>query len=159
MTHFPNAASDIEAETTATRFARCASEQVGKRYVWASAGPDTFDCSGLVAYCYNRETGRTITRSSEDQYRLGRSVSVGDLRVGDLLFWGQGAADHVGIYVGNGDVVNALNEQRGVVVSKRDADYGLPYLGARRLFITKPAPVEDTPDPKRPRRKHRRTNL
>ena len=133
-------------------FVRCARAQVGKRYVWATAGPDTFDCSGLVAYCYRQATGRTITRSSEDQYRLGKSVEQGAMEPGDLVFWGHGQADHVGIYAGSGDVVNALNEQRGVIVSKLGAEYGLPYLGARRLLVAT-ATTEPTPNPKPHRRR------
>lgn len=142
-------------------FVRCAQAQVGKRYVWATAGPNTFDCSGLVAYCYQQATGKTITRSSYDQIHLGTPVSPADF--GDLMFWGHGQADHVGISLGNGMVANALNEQRGVVITPAKGEYGMPYMGARRIFlpadspiVEEPAPVEEIPRPKRKRRHNRR---
>jgi cell wall-associated NlpC family hydrolase len=132
------------------QFVACARAQVGKPYRWATAGPNTFDCSGLVAFCYHEATGETITRSSYDQIRLGTNVSQSDLSAGDLVFWGHGQADHVGIYDGDGAVYNALNESRGVVHSDLNASYGMPYLGARRLFTdTTPAPApEPPPNPK-----------
>ncbi len=139
-------------------FVRCAREQIGKRYVWATAGPHTFDCSGLVAYCYQHATGTAITRSSYDQIHLGKNVSAQhDLEPGDLVFWGNARADHVGISVGDNRVVNALNEQRGVVESDLYANYGMPYLGARRLFTEGPVDTapEEPPRSKRPRRPRR----
>jgi cell wall-associated NlpC family hydrolase len=139
------------------QFVACARAQVGKRYVWATAGPNTFDCSGLVAFCYHEATGESITRSSYDQMRLGAPAEFGHLKPGDLVFWGHGQADHVGVYDGNGKVYNALNEQRGVVHTDIDAQYGMPYLGARRLFTdTTPAPTpEPPPNPKEPRPRDR----
>lgn len=155
-------------------FVRCARAQVGKRYVWATAGPNTFDCSGLVAYCYQQATGHPISRSSHEQMTLGVFVdkfrNATAMDGGDLVFWGNG--DHVGIYVGDGQVVNALNEQRGVVTSALDANYGMPYSQARRIFFSNavvhdetapayspgedmPAPVEE-PRSKRKRRERRR---
>jgi cell wall-associated NlpC family hydrolase len=136
------------------KFVACARAQVGKRYVWATAGPNTFDCSGLVAFCYEQATGEMITRSSYDQFNLGAPVAEQDLlRPGDLVFWGNGRADHVGIYSDSTTarfewVINALNESRGVVETMLDAQYGMPYLGARRIFTdTTPTP-EPPPNPK-----------
>jgi cell wall-associated NlpC family hydrolase len=131
------------------KFVACARAQVGRPYKWATAGPSTFDCSGLVAFCYHEATGATITRSSYDQFRLGVPVTE-YMRAGDLVFWGHGQADHVGVYDGNGKVYNALNEQRGVVHTDLEAQYGMPSLGARRLFSdTTPAPTpEPPPNPK-----------
>lgn len=144
-------------------FVRCAREQVGKPYRWATAGPKTFDCSGLVAYCYQQVTGKSITHASSEQFHLGKPVDRSDLQPGDLVFWGHGQADHVGIFVSLIDrVVNALNEQRGVVETPLAAEYGMPYLGARHIFVADPRttpPPEESDRPKRPRRKHRRTNL
>ena len=116
-------------------FVACARAQLGKRYVWATAGPDTFDCSGLVSYCYHQATGQAITRSSHGQYLLGVSVPLGWLP-GDLLFWdtmGDGAG-HVGVYVGSNRVVSAFNAQRGVIETAADGNYGGPYIGARRIL-------------------------
>ena len=120
------------------RFVHCALAQVGKPYVWATAGPDTFDCSGLVAYCYEAATGHAISHSSHAQYRLGRGVSAnrGHLEPGDLVFYdtaGDGAG-HVGIVVGPDRAVHALNPAIGVgETGIHGANLGGPYLGARRL--------------------------
>lgn len=120
------------------RFVHCVTAQVGKPYVWATAGPDTFDCSGLVAYCYDAATGHAITHSSHAQYRLGRRVSAnrGHLAPGDLVFYdtnGDGAG-HVGIVVGPDRAVHALNPALGVAETGiKRATLGGPYLGARRL--------------------------
>lgn len=117
------------------RFVAVARAQEGKPYQFGAAGPDAFDCSGLVAYCYQQATGWRITRSSYDQAELGVEVASGaPLLPGDVIYWGWGRADHVGIYIGNRRVINALNEQRGVIDSALDADYDMPLLGARRIF-------------------------
>ncbi len=118
---------------------RCSREQVGKRYVHATAGPNTFDCSGLVHYCYAK-VGVDVSRGSVEQWeaakRSGQTVSVRDAQPGDLIFWGWHQADHVGILAEGGTVINALNEQRGVVQTALTADYGMPLLGAASLIAT-----------------------
>jgi hypothetical protein len=124
------------------KFVACARAQVGKPYKWATAGPNTFDCSGLVAFCYHDATGETISRSSYDQVTLGLPVHVDEIRPGDLVFWGR--ADHVGIYEGRGQVINALNETRGVVRTLLDDNYGIPFLGVRRIF-TEGVPLAGEP--------------
>ena len=151
-------------------FVRCAREQVGKRYAWATAGPNTFDCSGLSAFCWNSATGLTISRSSEAQNQLGSPITGPKLIPGDLVFWGNNydSADHVGIYVGEGRVINALNEEKGVVNSPLQGEYGLPYLGPRRLtfpdeppFLPSSSTLEDKPAPikeKHPKARRRRRN-
>jgi cell wall-associated NlpC family hydrolase len=136
------------------RFVACARAQVGKPYKWATAGPNTFDCSGLVAFCYQEATDIGITRSSYDQIHLGMKVPKSGMIAGDLVFWGNVQGDHVGVYDGNGKVYNALNESRGVVHTDLDGNYGMPYLGSRRIFtegsvITLPIPPpEPPPNPK-----------
>lgn len=132
------------------RFVECARAQVGKPYRWGAPGPDAFDCSNLVAFCYEQATGKTITRSSYEQAHLGVSAARGDLQPGDIVCWGHGGnADHVGIYdVANnfGGVINALNEQRGVVRTALDANYDMPYIGARRIFTEGPPEAQGKPD-------------
>ncbi len=139
---------------SAADFVRCAREQLGKPYVWATAGPDTFDCSGLVSYCYEQTQHEPMTRSSHQQFLLGEPVT-GALEPGDLCFWnidGSGAS-HVAIYIGEGIVIQALNEERGVIASDGDAHMGGPYLGARRLVVQ---PGEGPPaKPPRTRREKR----
>lgn len=87
--------------------------QVGKRYVWGASGPNTFDCSGLVKAAYSR-IGISLPHFTGDLLRRGRSVSRSALAPGDLVFPSSG---HVGIYVGNGQIVHASNPRTGVKIS------------------------------------------
>lgn len=116
------------------RFVACAEAQIGKPYRWGTAGPRTFDCSGLVRFCYREATGREITGSSHQQFTLGRRVKR--LKPGDLIFYdtsGDGAG-HVGIVVGKDRAVHALNAQLGIRETRIEgANLGGPFIGARRL--------------------------
>ena len=78
--------------------------QLGKPYVWAAAGPDSFDCSGLVAYAFG-QMGVSLPHSSYALAGMGTPVSRDQLEPGDLVFFdGDG---HVGIYIGGGQFVHA----------------------------------------------------
>jgi cell wall-associated NlpC family hydrolase len=138
-----------------TDFVRCAKDQLGKPYVYATAGPNTFDCSGLVAYCWEQTQGEPLTRSSHQQYLLGEPTT-GPYEPGDLLFWGN--ADHVAIYEGSDHVIHALNHDRDVIRSHVLAPMGIPFLGARRLFTARDEPEPEPPKARRRknRRRHRR---
>ncbi|MDF1486839.1 C40 family peptidase [Tessaracoccus caeni] len=102
--------------------------QVGKSYVWGTAGPSTFDCSGLMAYAYG-EVGVSLTRSSRAQSTTGTAVSKSELRPGDLVFY-YSPVSHVGMYIGDGKIVHAANPRRGIVTAELDS---MPYSGARRV--------------------------
>ncbi|AIY85151.1 NlpC/P60 family protein [Clostridium baratii] len=77
---------------------------LGKPYVWGATGPNSFDCSGFTSYVYSKVTGRYIGRTTYDQIGAGRAVSRSELQPGDLVF---PHAGHVGIYVGNGQIIHA----------------------------------------------------
>lgn len=85
--------------------------KLGKPYVYGSKGPDTFDCSGLTAYAYRNALGIEIGGSTYDQINSGIEVSQSELKPGDLVF---PHAGHVGIYIGNGQMIHA--PQTGDVV-------------------------------------------
>jgi len=95
---------------------------VGKTpYVWGGVTPAGFDCSGLVQYCY-REIGIALPRTSRQQYRAGAFIPPGRLDLlqpGDLVFFGRGGdpsrIHHVGMYIGEGNMVHA--PQTGMLVS------------------------------------------
>ena len=137
-------------------FIRCANRSVGGRYCSPPQEPRCTDCSGLVRRCFLEATGQEITGDSHRQYELGRVVS-GATRSGDLIFFNTGfsyrgnAASHVGIYVGDGQMANALNENAGIVRGPVDTDYWRPIrLGNRRYFDDDGAPLPLTgalPDP------------
>lgn len=102
--------------------------QVGKRYVWGTAGPNTFDCSGLMSYAY-RQQGISLPRTASQQYGVGTAVSKGNLQPGDLVFYYSGIS-HVGMYIGDGKIVHAANPRSGVTVTGLNS---MPYQGARRV--------------------------
>jgi len=86
------------------------------RYVLGANGPNAFDCSSLVQQAFG-QAGVSLSRTTYTQVNEGRAVSVGDMRRGDLVFFGSATAPgHVGIYLGNGQMVDASNPSRGLTV-------------------------------------------
>ena len=79
-------------------------KHLGKDYVWGATGIQTFDCSGFTQYVYNHAAGIEISRSTYTQINMGQEVSEDELEPGDLVFPHTG---HVGIYVGNGQMIHA----------------------------------------------------
>jgi peptidoglycan DL-endopeptidase CwlO len=100
----------------------------GKPYQIGGAGPDVFDCSGLVDWAYAHAGLPGLPHSAAALQGMGVAVARADLQPGDLVFFGS-PAFHVGIYVGNGMMVNA--PQPGEVVRTEAIFSG--YSGARRL--------------------------
>ena len=102
--------------------------QLGDPYVWAASGPDAFDCSGLTQYAY-AAAGITLPHSSSAQSKMGAAVSRAQLQPGDLVFF-YSPVSHVGMYIGNGQMVHASTFGQPVIVSTVDMK---GYVGARRL--------------------------
>ena len=102
--------------------------QVGKKYRMGTTGPSYFDCSGLMYAAY-KQVGISLPRTSQAQFSAGTSVSKGDLQPGDLVFYYSGIT-HVGMYIGNGQIVHAANTNTGVVTASVNL---MPYQGARRV--------------------------
>ena len=95
----------------AIEFARA---QLGKPYQWGATGPGTFDCSGLTMRAW-QAAGISIPRVSGDQFKaFPRITDYSQLQPGDLVFRGPGGSNHVGLYIGNGLMINA--PQTGDVV-------------------------------------------
>jgi cell wall-associated NlpC family hydrolase len=117
---------------SSSRAVAIAEQYVGTPYRWAGSSPSGFDCSGLVMYVYN-QLGVPLSHSSYSDFNTGQSVSEGNLRPGDLVFFDTdgGGASHVGIYVGGGSFISASGNQ--VQNSSLDNSYwGGHYIGARR---------------------------
>jgi cell wall-associated NlpC family hydrolase len=112
-------------DTTALRYALT---RRGDEYVWAAAGPDTFDCSGLVVWAYAQE-GITLPHYTGDLWNSGMHVSRADLEPGDLVFFFADIS-HVGIYIGNGLMVDAPSTGQVVQVQPVFWD---AYVGAVRI--------------------------
>lgn len=118
---------------------RLAKQQVGKAYTWGGNGPSaqdkvgSFDCSGLVCYVYAHAAGKSLPRTTYDQVKVGKTVSMNQLKPGDLLFWGSTTAPyHVAIYIGNNQYVNAATPQQGVVLQTL-SNYFYPSIAKRIL--------------------------
>ena len=106
---------------------RYAMSQVGKAYVYGAAGPSAFDCSGLTMMGWG-QAGVGLPHSSAAQYSSGPHVPESQLQPGDLVFY-YSPISHVGIYIGNGQIVHAANPGAGVTTSPL---HSMPYVGAVR---------------------------
>ncbi|MFJ2740278.1 NlpC/P60 family protein [Streptomyces sp. NPDC087440] len=104
-----------------------ATRQLGKPYVWGAEGPGSFDCSGLTQQAW-AAAGRTIPRTSQEQWKYLPRVPLSALRPGDLVIYFP-KATHVAIYLGNGQVVQAPRPGAYVKVSPLASN---PVLGAVR---------------------------
>lgn len=93
--------------------------QLGEAYVWGAVGPDTWDCSGLVLKAY-AAAGISLPRVSSAQAQAGVAVSRDELRPGDLVAF-YSPVSHIGIYLGNGQVVHAPESGDVVKVTGIDA--------------------------------------
>jgi cell wall-associated NlpC family hydrolase len=124
------AAAPAAAPTPAAQVAvDTALAQQGKPYVWGGAGPDSFDCSGLTQYAY-AAAGISLPHSSSMQSTLGAPVAYADLQPGDLVFF-YSPVSHVGMYIGNGQMVHAGTS--GDVVKVIDLAYMPDFNSARRI--------------------------
>ncbi|TPR42650.1 hydrolase [Apilactobacillus micheneri] len=94
---------------------KIAKKQLGKKYVYGSTGPKSFDCSGFVKYVYKHGVGKDLPRTAQSQYKSSKKVSKHHLKPGDLVFFGGNKRSiyHVGMYIGKGKMIDSQN--RGVV--------------------------------------------
>jgi cell wall-associated NlpC family hydrolase len=109
--------------------AKTACDQIGKPYVWAAAGPKTFDCSGLTLYAW-AAAGVTLGHYTQWQWNEGKPVTRAQLQPGDLVFYFSDL-HHMSIYVGGNWVVHAPTSGDVVRMTQLDNPY-LPIAGFRR---------------------------
>ncbi|MGX1883424.1 NlpC/P60 family protein [Streptomyces sp. NPDC055287] len=100
---------------------------IGKPYVWGATGPSAFDCSGLTQAAW-KAAGVALPRTTYTQINSGRRVSRSELAPGDLVFFYSGIS-HVGLYIGNGEMIHAPRPGAPVRVAPIDQ---MPFVGATR---------------------------
>lgn len=86
-----------------------AQSKLGAAYVFGDEGPNTFDCSGLMQWAY-KQLGIALPRTTYEQVKVGAEVPIANIQPGDLVFSTWKSSDpngHVGMYVGNNQIINA----------------------------------------------------
>ncbi|PXW48057.1 murein DD-endopeptidase [Erwinia sp. AG740] len=118
--------------------------QIGKPYHWGGSTPYSgFDCSGLVYYAYKDVVKISIPRTANEMFHLRDAAPIkkSELESGDLVFFritNRGAADHVGVYLGNGRFIQSPRSGSDIKISKLSEDYWQDhYVGARRVVTPK----------------------
>lgn len=108
-----------------------ATQQIDKPYVYATSGPSSYDCSGLVCYCYKETFDIKLPRSAKglgycDDYQ--RIESIEELYKGDVVCFNTNShdgdlSDHVGIYLGDGEFIHASSSKGKVLISSITEGY------------------------------------
>lgn len=109
---------------------------LGRDYVYGAAGPSTFDCSGLAQFVF-KQLGSSIPRTSEEQFRFGTPIDAASALPGDLVFFGGNGYDgtptdpgHVGIYIGNNQMINAPHTGAQVRIDSVGGNVGFRRMPA-----------------------------
>ena len=109
---------------------------LGTRYRSGGASPSGFDCSGFTMYLY-AQLGYSLPHSATAQYKnCGYAVAKSDLQPGDLVFFSDSshAIGHVGIYIGNGQIIHARYSVGKITIDSLSASYyASRYVGAKRI--------------------------
>lgn len=117
-----------EVQSRVDKLVSTAKKYLGVPYVWGGTTPAGFDCSGFTSYVYREVLGKEIGRTTWDQIASGKQVGLDQAKVGDLIIFYGG--DHVGIYLGNGQVIHAPQPGESVKISSvtdMSADFALEY--------------------------------
>lgn len=120
----------------AQRIVEYALQFEGYPYVYATAGPNTFDCSGFTSYVY-KQFGYTLNRSSRDQLHNGTPITKAQLQPADLLLFSRNGSyvTHVGLYIGDGKFIHASTSTTGVIISDLTSNYYTTHFFAARRII------------------------
>lgn len=128
----------VTGETNGDKMVAMARQFLGLRYLWAGISPYGFDCSGLM-YTLHRVLGFDIPRDADDQRNSGQPVAPEALQPGDMLFFayehGQGFVHHVGMYIGNGRMIQSRTPGKQVDIAQlTEMRYAPEYVTARRYW-------------------------
>lgn len=109
--------SDSSDSSNLTNMVSYAMQFLGNPYVWGGTSlTNGTDCSGFVMRIYEH-FGYSLPRTSAAQAGATKTVSSGDVRPGDLFFYGSGGVSHVAMYIGNGQIIHASNPRTGIKIS------------------------------------------
>jgi cell wall-associated NlpC family hydrolase len=127
-------ANTVSADTERSAL-NYAESQIGKPYQWGASGPDTYDCSGLVMWAY-AQVGVNVDHWTGFQWNEGAHIPLSDLRAGDLVFFATNTNNpntihHVGMYIGDGQMVEAPYTGANVRISNA---FRSDLIGAVRLY-------------------------
>ena len=118
----------------------------GKPYVWGADGPSQFDCSGLIMYALKHQYGIDFPHYSGAQYGMTEHIPKSEAKMGDLVFWGKGGSEHVGVYAGGNRYFSAQSESQGIHMNTLDSvvGKGKPLFGRIKGLSQK----DDSNEPK-----------
>ena len=100
-----------------------AMQYLGNKYVHGGRSlAGGTDCSGFTSYIY-KDFGYSLSRTPGGQYSTnGRSVSYDEIQPGDIICYGKSKCTHVGLYIGDGQIIHSANSRKGVIISAADYD-------------------------------------
>jgi len=112
-----------------------ARKQLGDPYRAGGAGPHSFDCGGFTQFVFKRALGMDIARTSWGQYEQVQRIKTKDALPGDLVFFFEGGAHHVGIYLGNGTMIDAPRPGKRISVNPISGSWwGRSFTGIGRIL-------------------------
>lgn len=128
-------AKELRIQKIRARVITVAKKQIGDRYSAGSSGPSAFDCSGFTRYVYRVAAGKYLPHYSRAQYDKVKKIRLSQARPGDLVFFLRNGAHHVGIYLGNGRMVDAAGYGKGVRISPISGSWwSRSFTGVGRLL-------------------------
>ncbi len=130
-----NKAPSGEKESFEERIRRTALSYLGVPYRWGGLSSRGMDCSGFVQRVF-ASNGVFLPRSAEEQFKVGKAISIEELKVADRLYFSSknGRIDHTGIYIGNGLFIHSSRSRGGVSIdSLQDPKWRRILVGAKRL--------------------------
>ncbi|GHD10537.1 C40 family peptidase [Zhihengliuella salsuginis] len=120
----PEPVVEAAASGTGAAIAAMAAQYQGTPYVWGGSSPSGWDCSGFVQWIYAQH-GISVARGTSNILASSQFVRTSSPKLGDLVF--QNGGGHVGIYIGNGQIIGAQNPSVGTVIRPADSVYGPLY--------------------------------
>lgn len=124
----------VDPASLPARAVALARSRIGAPYVWGAEGPDAFDCSGLVYWAYS-QLGVQVPRTAQPQFEWALPIEPSQLQPGDLVFFqiccqSTDTVTHVGMYIGNGQMIHAPVPGEYVRVEDLSSPYWREHLAA-----------------------------